>query len=280
LHEILSKTVRDQRIDYVAVRDLHGTQLENYLVAMAAVDVAALPEPERLAFWFNLYNANMIAAVVGRLRQGWSPAAGNYGVFKEKLVRAAGKTLSLDDVEHEILRKTFKEPRLHVALVCGARSCPPLLPRAYRAEDLDAVLEQNMHAFINDPARNKVDANAKKLELSRIFDWFKVDFGGDQGVKALVGKHTGTNVSGFAISYLEYDWTLNLAAPTQGEFVHATVASTLSSAPATDDVLAEVKAGDILQAWSDKDGMTEVTVPKGQGKRGYIGSVNVKKLGT
>ncbi len=277
LDSILAQTVRDERIDYVAVRDSHLTALTDYLNAAADIDVSALPEGEKLAYWFNLYNASMIAAVVERLAADWSPAAENYKVFKEKAVRIRGKTISLDEVEHEILRKTFKEPRLHVALVCGARSCPPLLARAYRSADLGAVLDANMRRFVTDPLRNKVDHKAKKLELSHIFDWFKDDFGGEVGVKKLIGQYLGQDVSKYAVTFSEYDWTLNLAQPKAGTVVAVTRGGAISSGPATDDVLAEVRAGQLLRAFASKDGMTEVTVPKQGDKRGYLPADALKK---
>jgi len=275
---ILAKVVRDERIDYVTIRDEHASALEAYRQAMATVDVAALPERARLAYWFNVYNASMIAAVVDRLRADWSPAKDDYAVFKAKTVLAGGKQIALDEVEHEILRKKFKEPRLHVALVCGARSCPPILARAYRAEDLDAVLEANLRRFVNDPSRNRVDHEAKKLQLSRIFDWFKDDFGGEAGVRRLVGQHLGRDVSKYTLSYLEYDWRLNLAPPPTGFLVAASGATTISSEPHTDDVVAEVAAGEVLHARSERDGAFEVQVPGTHAKTGYVLAKHAKRL--
>jgi hypothetical protein len=277
LDAILQQTVRDELVDYLAVRDHHGPQLRAYLDTMAEVEVGALPEAQQLAYWFNVYNASMIAAVVERLRADWSPAKDDYAVFKEKLVRARGKVLSLDHVEHEILRKKFTEPRLHVALVCAARSCPPLLARAYRGDDLDAVLAGNMRRFVNDPTRNEVDHEAKKLNLSRIFDWFKADFGGEPGVKELVGHHLGRDVSGYRLSFLDYDWRLNLAPPRTGWIAAAAQNLALSSQPLTDDVVAEVPSGALLHAIGERDGMVEVVVPGRGSEHGFAPSDSVRR---
>ena len=98
---------------------------------------------------------------------------------------------------------------MHVALVCGARSCPPLLNRAYRAEDLDKVLDENMKRFVNDAARNQIDEEKRELRLSKIFDWYAADFGGKDAVPAYLARYAGKDLTGYRVSYLEYDWKLN-----------------------------------------------------------------------
>ncbi|MEZ5962889.1 MAG: DUF547 domain-containing protein [Planctomycetota bacterium] len=275
---ILAATVRDERIDYVAVRDDYGAALLAYRQTMANVDAKRLPEPEALAYWFNVYNASMIAAVVDRLRGDWTPATDDFAVFKAKTVLVSGGVTTLDAVEHDILRKEFEEPRLHVALVCGARSCPPLLPRAYRGEDLDPTLAANLTRFVRDPARNRVDVEGKTLVLSRIFDWFKDDFGGETGVRALVGRQVGVDAGRFALSYLDYDWHLNWAPPRDGWLVAAVGKVPLASAPATDDVLVEVEAGTVLHAVGESDGMLTVVVPGKGADRGYLPVARARRL--
>ena len=180
---ILRERVTDGLVDYAAIKQHDAAKLAGYLDSLANVEVEKLSRDEQLAYYINLYNATMIRAVVDRLRDGYSPAENDYGVFKEKLIRlAGGKTTSLNDLEHEIIRKQFKDPRIHVALVCGARSCPPLLSRAYRADDLDKTLDENMRRFVNDPSRNQIDDAKRELRLSKIFDWYAEDFGGKAGV--------------------------------------------------------------------------------------------------
>ena len=211
---ILSRRVADGLVDYAALRQHDGKELNAYLDRLAAVDVEALPRDERLAYYLNLYNATMIRAVLDRLRAGYTPAENDYAVFKEKLVRLpGGRATSLNDLEHEIIRKQFKDPRIHVALVCAARSCPPLLSRAYRADDLEEVLEANMKRFVNDPSRNRIDDQKKELRLSKIFEWYADDFGGKAAIPDYISRYAGRDVAGYRISYLDYDWTLN--APTK-----------------------------------------------------------------
>lgn len=213
---ILKTRVRDARVDYLGIRKQDRPALRSYLDAMSMVDTQGLADQERLAYYLNLYNATMIDVLVDRLVAGYSPAVDDYGVFKESLVRLQGRRVSLNELEHEIIRKEFKEPRIHVALVCGATSCPPLLPRAYRAEDLDAVLEAGMRRFLADTQRNQLVPKEKTLRLSRIFDWYKADFGGEEGLVAYVDRYTTLAVAEFSVEFLPYSWELNMHRPGPG----------------------------------------------------------------
>jgi len=208
---ILKATVRNERIDYMAVRTKHMSELNAYLSRMAQVDVNGLSRDEQLAYYINLYNATMIKAVVERYKPGYSPADNDFTVFKEKLVHLKGSKVTLDHLEHKIIRPTFKDPRIHAALVCGAVSCPPLLNRVYRADDLNKVLDNNMKKWIaNDSSRNKVDHRTRNLHLSQIFNWFAEDFGGKDNVANFVNPHFEEDVSGYRVQFLEYDWALNI----------------------------------------------------------------------
>ena len=214
---ILRAHVRDQRVDYLAIRDAHAPELAGYLDMLAGVDTGALSRDEHLAMLINLYNATMIRAIVDRYEPDYTVAAEDYAVFRQPLVRVDGRTISLDALEHEVIRKRFEEPRIHVALVCGAVSCPPLLPRAYRARTLAATLEANMRRFISDSSRNRIDHAAKRLELSQIFNWFAADFGGKDKIADYVNGYTQADVSRFAVTFIEYDWSLNIVPADDGK---------------------------------------------------------------
>ena len=207
---ILNARVKDGLVDYAAIREHDAAKLARYLDRLAIIDVPKFSREEQLTYYINLYNATVIKSVVDRLHDGYSLADNEYAIFKEPLVRTGGKKMSLNDLEHEVIRKGFKEPRIHVALVCGAKSCPPILNRAYRADDLDKVLEENMKRFVTDGVRNKIDHERKQLHLSRIFDWYNDDFGGStEAVVEYVGKFVGRDLAGYEVTWLEYDWTLN-----------------------------------------------------------------------
>ena len=139
------------------------------------------------------------------------------GVFsspwKQKIARLGGRRLSLDNLEHDILRPKFKDPRIHFALNCASRGCPPLLGRPYRGQNLNATLDDVTRDFINDPKRTVVRED--KLYLSKIMDWFGGDFKNDQvgfvlryarqGLRDDLLKAGGE----LEIEYLDYDWSLN-----------------------------------------------------------------------
>ena len=214
LDSALAGHVREGRVDYAGIRAHRLGALDGYLDRLAAADPNALASNEQLAFFINLYNASLIRAVIARTATrgataAWSPADSSFAVFHEPLVRVRGGALTLDSLENGIVRPRFREPRIHVALVCGARSCPPLLPRAYRGSDLDATLAANLRAFTTDTSRNRVDATARTLELSRIFEWYAADFVPLGGAAAVMGAALGRDFTGWALSYRRYDWTLN-----------------------------------------------------------------------
>jgi hypothetical protein len=207
---VLQAVVRGEGVDYALLRERHLAALEAYLARVAEIDVAALSNAERLALYINAYNATVLREVSVRFAPGYSAAADDYRLFKEPLVRLGGRSLSLDELEHGVIRKEFHEPRIHAAVVCAARSCPPLVSRPYRADELDAQLEAGMLRFLNDPQRNRVDVAGKKLALSRIFEWYAEDFGGVAALPGFVDEYIEGDVSGFAVRFLDYSWELNL----------------------------------------------------------------------
>ena len=122
--------------------------------------------------------------------------------------------LALNDIEHKILRKRYKDARLHAAINCASASCPPLRNEAFTADKLDAQLDEQMRAFVNDAARNHVDPAQKKLELSEIFKWFAEDFERDaKSVQEFLIRFAPAEkaefIRGAKIRYIDYDWSLN-----------------------------------------------------------------------
>src|SRR5688572_626005 len=160
-----------------------------YLDQLARATPEKLSREEQLAFWINVYNAYTIQLVnAHQERKSIRNINKTLGVikamgpWKEEIVKAGRRTMSLDHVEHEIIRKQFHEPRIHFALVCAARSCPPLRREAYSGERLEAQLDDQARIFIaQSPDKNRVDVLAATVYLSPIFTWFKDDFGPDLG---------------------------------------------------------------------------------------------------
>jgi len=210
---VLRAVVEGGAVDYARLRDEQLPALAAYLARAGRCDAAALPPPARLALYLNVYNATVLHAVARRLRPGYRVSEGEFGLFHEPLAIVSGQALSLDELEHRRIRRDFAEPRVHAALVCAARSCPALAPRPYRAEDLETTLDRRMRDFVGDPTRNRIDAEGKRLKLSRIFEWYAEDFGGRGGLARFVDRYTDAEVDGFEVEFLEYSWELNAASP-------------------------------------------------------------------
>lgn len=197
------------KVDYANISARYRGTLDDYLKKLSRIDTSALSRQQQLAYYINLYNATMVQAVIDRYHDGFSPADDDFAVFKDKLVRLGDREISLNELENDILRKEFREPRIHVALVCAAESCPPLLPRAYRADDLDQVLDENMRRFVNDPARNPIDPDKKQARLSKIFDWYADDFGGKSDLLAFLSRYGKRDLAQYQITFVDYSWRLN-----------------------------------------------------------------------
>jgi hypothetical protein len=179
--------------------------------ALETFDPARLEtRAERLAFWVNAYNLLAIRVVIEHGVPGSIKDAGNlfFPVWKRTAGTVGGRKVSLDEVEHGILRP-MGEPRIHFAIVCASLSCPDLRPEAYVPERLDAQLDDQVKGFLANPAKGMVGDEA--VRVSRIFDWFEADFGGEAGVVRFLRAHTPGRVPPVArvAGYLPYDWSLN-----------------------------------------------------------------------
>ena len=209
-------------VDYAALAD-DSSVLDRYLADLAATDPSALGDDDRLAFWLNVYNAytlklvadnypvESIREVVGGL---FIPLVNS--PFKVDFVVVAGETMTLDAVEHGVIRDEFDEPRIHFALVCAAVSCPPLRAEAYAGDRLDDQLDDQGQRFLTNQAKNEVPADDSTIRLSKIFSWFGGDFGDDDAaLQAFIARYFDDDVrdrlerGAYDIAYLDYDWSLN-----------------------------------------------------------------------
>lgn len=218
LNEVLQTHVKDGFVNYPGIQADH--RFAAYLALLDRVNPLALSmERDRLAFWINAYNACAIQGIL----DGYSPKPyiGWYRYFKTHTYGIGGARLNLSDLEHEILRKQFHEPRIHFAIVCASSSCPKLPSWAYDGGQLDQQLDQAAQAFINDPTRNRFDRRERIAYLSKIFDWFEDDFATSSGsVLPFVAQYVHEadlarelRPGVYRIAYLEYDWSLNGPAP-------------------------------------------------------------------
>src|SRR5215510_4983418 len=154
----------------VAYRDLQAQDralFDGYLATLAQAQVTGMSEAEEKAFWINAYNAIIINGVL----QGYTAehVLARKRFFSWYILPVAGEERSPDEIEHQILRKKFHDPRILFALVCASSSCPKLRREAYVPERLDQQLDEAARVFINDPMRNRIDA--QQVALSPIFRW-------------------------------------------------------------------------------------------------------------
>jgi hypothetical protein len=193
--------------------------LEGYISALEGVPVRSLRRDEQLAYWINLYNALTVKVIldhypVKSIRDiDISPGFFSDGPWGKRLVRVEGKEMTLNDVEHRVLRPIWKDPRIHYAVNCASLGCPNLQPEAFTAANAEELLALAARQYVNHP--RGVSAEKGWLKVSSIYVWFKEDFGGtDDGVIEHLKIHASgalseelKNVGG--ISEHHYDWNLN-----------------------------------------------------------------------
>lgn len=205
------------RFNYAAVSAADRQRLDAYLHYLAGLDVNGLTRKQQQAYWVNLYNALTIRLIldnpgvssIRKIKDGFF----SIGPWDREIIEIDGETLTLNDIEHRILRPLYGDARVHFAVNCASLGCPNLAPQAYTAASLDSMYEAGARAFINHP--RGVAQDGKRLRLSSIFSWFEEDFGADrravlnwlsqyaQPTLANTLKHWDGRVS------YDYDWRLN-----------------------------------------------------------------------
>jgi hypothetical protein len=213
--ELLQKHVSMGKVNYAGFKS-DEVQLDQYLKRLEKVESKELSSNEQFAFYANAYNAWTIKLILSRY-PGVKSIKDLGGLFqspwKKKIVKIDGRVLSLDDLEHNILRPRFGDPRVHFAINCAAKSCPPLHSEPFRGAILDQQLNDATRSFLNDPTSYRLEGDA--LYVSRIFKWFTEDF--KDGVFGFYLKYaTGdlkkeleTRQDKISVKYLGYDWSLN-----------------------------------------------------------------------
>ncbi len=217
---VLKTHVKDGLVRYAALKS--EPRLDVYLAKLAAAKPEALSgRAEQIAFWINAYNAYTLKLIVDHhpvasIRD--IPHAGAESVWDLPVARVAGATYSLNAIEHEILRGQYKEPLIHYAVVCAAVSCPTLRAEAFTGDCLYEQIGEQARSFL--ASHNRFDGKTRRAQLSQIFQWFAVDFGGDAPavLAALapfapeaVSKSLAQGSAGWTVVYLDYDWALNEA---------------------------------------------------------------------
>jgi hypothetical protein len=210
--EILQKHVKNGRIDYKGLaRD--ASKLDAYLKAVAD---ASVPKDmmATIAFYVDAYNANVLRAIVAhRLPNDKEETVLDVkGFFDGEKHKVAGKEVTLNQLEKDVLNPFAKDPRTHMVLVCGAIGCPILDPKPLSGSDVNARLDEAAKRYLSGPTG--LVAGAGTLTVSKIFDWYKADFGGPDGALQFIKKYAPPAALEKAgptpkVSYIEYNWTLN-----------------------------------------------------------------------
>ena len=220
LNPILQAHVKDGLVSYARLK-ADRTPLDAYLSSLAEVTEAEFrrwPENERLAFLINLYNATTLQLIIDHYPVGSIKEIGSFlkGPWDQSTVDLFGRTRTLNDLEHKIIRVDYQEPRIHVALVCAAKGCPPLRNEAYIGDHLEAQLAGQVGLFLANARKNRVDADHRTVYLSPIFKWYGEDFEKKSGtvLKALQpywpkADQENLRKGSFRIRYTDYDWSLN-----------------------------------------------------------------------
>lgn len=232
---ILEGALEGGLMDYRGLRE-SPEALDAYLAQLAATTPeqhAAWTREERFAFWINAYNAftvrlirdrgpvKSIKKLGGLFTTPWEIKFIPMPAFDPE---RKGKPITLDEIEHELIRPVFRDARVHAAVNCASLSCPPLREEAFRAKELDAQLDDQVRAWLVDPVRNQLEPEDGRVRISRIFDWYEPDFTagregsdsertllwiadhvGDEAVAARLRRGART----LRVRHLDYDWSIN-----------------------------------------------------------------------
>ena len=199
----------------VTSKDREG--LRTYIDGLTRIDPRHYNRAEQLAYWINLYNAVTVDLIlqhypVKSIRQIYGGLL-RLGPWKKEIIEVAGEKLTLNDIEHRILRPIYQDPRIHYAVNCASLGCPNLFPRAYTGDNSDELLDAGARAYVNHP--RGVQFVKGRLTVSSIYNWFEVDFGANkQGVIEHLATYSEPALAEQLKVYrgrlkYDYDWKLN-----------------------------------------------------------------------
>jgi hypothetical protein len=217
------------RVDYEKLKN-ERQKLDKFNAAIGSVPSTTYEprtDEEKIAFLINAYNSLTLEAIIDNYPT--KSIRDIPGVWDRKKFRVIGQEMTLNDIEHQVLRQKFNEPRIHMALVCASIGCPKLRTEPYTGEKLNAQLDEQTRGFLTNPDNFRIDRESKRVYVSSIFKWFGEDFEKSYGKKEnfenLNGKETAflnfisqylspaageyLTQGGYQVSYLDYDWSLN-----------------------------------------------------------------------
>lgn len=213
--ELLGKYVQDGVVDYAGLKR-ERAKLDKFLEQLSRVDPDQLTRQEQMAFYINAYNAWTLWLILTKYPDIKSIKELG-GIFSspwsKEIARINGKLLTLDNIEHDILRPRFKDPRVHFAVNCASKSCPPLFGEPYTGAKLDRQLDEVTVSFINDPRQTILSDGT--LYVNKVMDWYAEDFDHDPAAfvrnyaRGRLKKRLDRLGGKVKVDYLPYDWSLN-----------------------------------------------------------------------
>ena len=228
--QLLAHFVNEEgQVDYTGLQAAADSTLLPYLQHLASAELSDLGRNARLAFWINAYNALTLKLILDHypVKTIWAVTPGppepkENSPFEREVGTVADTARTLDEIEHEIIRKRFEEPRIHFALVCAAKSCPPLRREAYTGARLDAQLDDQTRSFLHDGENNQIPAGKETIALTRILKWYSEDFGSTtDALQRFAAPYFEGAVArklaeaAYEVTFLPYDWSLNAQSSVQ-----------------------------------------------------------------
>lgn len=214
--QLLSKHVSPSgKVNYKGfIQD--SLKLNVYLakLAKAAPDYKKVPKQDQIAYWINAYNAYTVQIIIRNYPLKSIKEIGGKIPFINstwdiKFIELGGTSLDLNNIEHGILRKDFKEPRIHFAVNCASVSCPKLRNEAYVGSKLDAQLSDQAKSFLADKSKNKF-VSANQAVVSKLFKWFTGDFTEEVDLIPYINRYAPLKLNPDAnLDYMDYNWNLN-----------------------------------------------------------------------
>ena len=200
-----SNVTSSGKVNYVSMKT-KLSNIETYITNLESLsDQSTWSKNEKLAYWINLYNAATVRLIIQNYPTTSITSLNGGKPWDKKVVTISGKSYTLNQIENDIIRPRFKEPRIHFAVNCAAVSCPKIMNSAFTADKLNYQLTKQAKAFING-SKNSINENS--VEISKIFEWYAVDFG--SSIIEYLNKYSTTQINSEAtIGYKEYNWNLN-----------------------------------------------------------------------
>lgn len=209
---VLDKYVRDGKVNYAALKT-DRTALDSFVVACGEVSFdryQAFTKSEQISFVINLYNAATMQLLIDHWPVGSIQEIGGFltGPWNKQFVMLFGHTVSLGQIEHDVLRASFKDYRLHFAIVCGSEGAPELPNTAYTDRNLNTQLAAVERSYLTErPAENRMENG--ELFVSSLFKWYRDDFNGDDGIRTLFQTYYPEVTKTTRINFTDYQWSVN-----------------------------------------------------------------------